>query len=57
MISVANTAMLTVMHGALTRITEAELSLNGGIAVKAIAEDALIAVHTIAAALREVPNA
>lgn len=47
-ISKANVEMLATMHGALSNIARCEVSLDGGIAQKHIAETALIEVHEIA---------
>lgn len=49
----ANIAMIIAMHGALSEIARCEVSLDGGIAQKHIAENALIAVNRIAQMLGE----
>jgi hypothetical protein len=50
-VSNANEQMLNVMHDALKRIAEAELSLDGGIEVQGIAIMTLIKVNEIASGL------
>lgn len=55
-VSRANVAMMETMHNALSEIAKCEISLDGGVAQKHIAEFALVKVHKIANDL-EVKNA
>lgn len=54
-IAQANVAMLATMHAALLEITRCQASLDGGVAMRYIAEKSLVAVQEIADSL-EVQN-
>lgn len=49
----ASSAMLTTMYRALAEIAACEISLDGGIATKEIAQDALIEINNIGKKFRE----